>query len=156
MNKELQNLVDQFLTILHLYSVIGRKPIDYGTGDKLFFTEIRTIATVGKSGEINMTRLAEKMSVTRGAISQTVRKLMSKNLMERSNEESRKEIIIRLTQKGQAAYKGQQAFLWELFTFAETLYDRATPQDRELVKGLFEAIINNMHERVDALQGGKS
>lgn len=152
MNRELQKLVDHFLTILHLYSVISRKPIDYGTGDKLFFTEIRTISVVGKSKEINMTRLAEKMGVTKGAISQTVRKLVSKNLMEKSNARNRKEFILRLTPKGDAAYKGQEKYLWDIFSFAEKLYDRASVKDRELVKRLFDAIISNMQERVQALE----
>lgn len=64
MNNELQTLIDLFLKILHLYSVIGRKPKDYGTGDLLYFTEIHTITMVGKNNEINMTRLAEIMGVT--------------------------------------------------------------------------------------------
>jgi DNA-binding MarR family transcriptional regulator len=99
-----------------------------------------------------MTRLAEKMGVTKGAISQTVRKLVSKNLMVKSNTNNRKEFILKLTGKGEVAYKGQQSYLWEMFTFAETLYERASAQDRELVKGLFEAIIQNMKERVWALE----
>jgi len=152
MNKELQTLVDHFLAILHLYSVIARKPIDYGTNDRLYFTEIRTIATVGKSKEINMTRLAEKMFVTKGAISQTVTKLVSKNLMVKLNTNNKKEFILKLTRKGEVAYKGHESYMWDLFTFAETLYERASVQDRELVKGLFEAIIMNMQERARALE----
>ena len=152
MNSELQYLIDQFLKILHLYSVISRKPIDYGTGDKLYFTEIHTITTLGKNREINMTHLAEKMGVTRGAISQTIRKLVSKNLVLKTNTTNRKEFSIRLTEKGQIAYKGQMSFQREIFTFAETLYEKGSVQNRELVKGLFEAIIHNMQERVMAME----
>ena len=43
MENELQSLIDQFLNILHLYSVINRKPKDFGTGDLLRFSEIHTI-----------------------------------------------------------------------------------------------------------------
>lgn len=151
MNNELQQLIDQFLKILHLYAVISRKPVDYGTGDLLYFTEIHTISTIGKNKEINLIRLSEKMGVTRGAISQTVRKLVSKNLVLKSNT-NKKEFSLRLSEKGQIAYKGQMSFQREIFTFAETLYEKGSVQNRELVNGLFEAIIHNMQERVEAME----
>ncbi len=151
MNNELQTLIDLFLKILHLYSVIGRKPKDYGTGDLLYFTEIHTITMVGKNNEINMTRLAEIMGVTRGAISQTIRKLVHKNLIVKSNSTNRKEFNLKLSDKGNIVYKGQESFQRELFEFAATLYEKATPEDRKLVKQLFQAIIENMQERVIAL-----
>jgi len=151
MNNELQTLIDLFLKILHLYSVIGRKPKDYGTGDLLFFTEIHTITMVGKNREINMTQLADMMGVTKGAISQTIRKLVSKNFITKSNTNNRKEINLKLSDKGQIVYKGQESFQKELFTFAGTLYEKARPEDRELVNRLFLAISENMQSRVKAL-----
>ena len=151
MNNELQNLIDLFLKILHLYSVIGRKPKDYGTGDLLYFTEIHTITMVGRNKEVNMTQLADMMGVTKGAISQTIRKLVSKNFISKSNDNNRKEINLRLSEKGLIVYKGQETFQKELFTFAGSLYERARPEDRELVKRLFLAISDNMQSRVRAL-----
>ena len=151
MNNELQSLIDQFLKILHLYSVISRRPVDYGTGDLLYFTEIHTITTIGKNKEINLIRLAEKMGVTRGAVSQTIRKLVSKNLVLKTKA-NRKEFSLRLSDKGLIAYKGQMSFQREIFAFAETLYQKGSPQNRELVLGLFEAIIHNMQERLRAME----
>jgi DNA-binding MarR family transcriptional regulator len=151
MDSELQTLIDLFLKILHLYSVIGRKPKDYGTGDLLYVTEIHTITMVGKNREINMTQLADMMGVTKGAISQTIRKLVHKKLIIKSNTTNRKEFNLRLSEKGHIVYKGQEAFQKELFTFAGTLYDSASPEERELVKRLFLAISSNMESRVKAL-----
>jgi DNA-binding MarR family transcriptional regulator len=151
MDSELQTLIDLFLKILHLYSVIGRKPKDYGTGDLLYVTEIHTITMVGKNREINMTQLADMMGVTKGAISQTIRKLVHKKLILKSNTTNRKEFNLRLSEKGHIVYKGQEAFQKELFTFAWTLYDSASPEERELVKRLFLAISSNMESRVKAL-----
>jgi len=156
MNTELQFLIDQFLRILHLYSVISRRPADYGTGDLLYFTEIHTISTLGKNKEINMTRLAEKTGVTRGAVSQTIRKLVSKNLVVKSNTNNKKEFNLRLTEKGQVAYNGQRSFHREILTFAETLYEKGSLRDREMVTGLFEAIIYNMKQRLKAQEESKN
>jgi DNA-binding MarR family transcriptional regulator len=148
---ELQPLIDLFLRILHLYSVIERKPKDYGTGDLLHFTEVHTIAMVGKNKRVNMTRLAEMMGVTKGAISQTIRKLVTKNLILKENTTNRKEFSLTLSEKGQTVLKNQESFQKEVFDFAAKLYEQANPEDRELVYRLFVAISNNMEERVRAL-----
>ena len=151
MNTQLQELIDLFLKILHLYSVIGRKPKDYGTGDLLYFAEIHTISMVGKNREINMTQLADLMGVTRGAISQTIRKLVSKHLILKTRTTNNKEFNLRLSEKGMKVLKGQESFQQELFTFAGTLYEKASVHDVELVKRLFIAITENMQYRVTQL-----
>lgn len=149
---ELKHLIDLFLKILHLYSVINRKPKDYGTGDMLYLTEIHTIRIVGENENLNMTGLAKLMGVTRGAISQTMRKLVAKNYIIKENSgTNRKEFTLRLSEKGKIVFKGQESFQQELFSFAETLYDQAKASDRELVDRLFIAISENMEERVKAL-----
>jgi hypothetical protein len=43
MNKELKYLTDQFLKILNLCSVIGRKPKDYGTEIRLSLQSVDII-----------------------------------------------------------------------------------------------------------------
>lgn len=157
MNNELQTLIDLFLKILHLYSLISKKPKDYGTGDLLYFTEIHTITMVGKNRKINMTSLAGMMGVSKGAISQTIKKLVSKNLIVKTNLNNRKEINLSLSEKGRLAFKGQKSMQKEIFTFASALYNRGTPEQRELVRRLFIEISANMQMRVKALESpGKS
>ena len=151
MNSELQSLIDQFLKILHLYSVIIRKPKDYGTGDLLYLTEIHTLTMISKNDEVNLTQLAEIMGVTKGAISQTIRKLTVKNLIVKNNTTNRKEFNLKLSEKGKIVIRGLESFQQEIFAFAKGLYESAKPDDREMVKRLFTAISTNMEERVKAL-----
>jgi DNA-binding MarR family transcriptional regulator len=91
------------------------------------------------------------MGVTRGAISQTIRKLAGKNLIIKSNINNRKEINLKLSEKGMVVYRAQESFQKEIFTFAGSLYEQAKPEEREMVKRLFVAISNNMEARVKAL-----
>jgi DNA-binding MarR family transcriptional regulator len=151
MNSELQELIDMFLKILHLYSIIGRKPKDYGTGDLLYVTELHTITVVARHDHVNMTQLAEIMGVTKGAISQTIRKLVHKNLILKNNITNRKEVNLILSQKGRKVLDAQESFQKEIFTFAGALYEKARPEDRETVRRLFLAIAENMENRVRAL-----
>jgi len=149
MDKEIQELIDQFLRILHLYSLITRRPKDYGTGDMLYFTEVHTLAMIGRQGEVNVTRLAELMGVTKGAISQTIRKLTAKGLILRNQKKNKKEVFLNLTEKGITVYRAQESFRKELVEFAGSLYRKATPEDVELVRRLFDAILKNMKLRIN-------
>lgn len=151
MNGELRQLIDLFLKILHLYSVIGRKPKDYGTGDLLYFTEVHTITVVAGNDDVNMTQLAEIMGVTKGAISQTIRKLVHKNLIIKTNINNMKEVNLKLSEKGRRVVEAQESFQKEIFTFAGALYEKARPEDRDTVRRLFRAIVENMENRVKAL-----
>jgi DNA-binding MarR family transcriptional regulator len=98
-----------------------------------------------------MTQLADMMGVTKGAISQTIRKLVSKNFIIKSNDNNRKEINLKLSGKGLVVFKRQESFQKELFDFAGPLYEKADPKDREMVKRLFLAIIDNMQNRAKAV-----
>jgi DNA-binding MarR family transcriptional regulator len=151
MKNDLQELIDLFLRILHMYSVINRKPKDFGTGDLLYLTELHTLTMIAKNREVNLTRLAEIMGVTRGAISQTIRKLVSKNMVIKENATNRKEFNLSLSEKGKLVMKGQESLQKEIFSFAATLYEKAHPEDKDMVRRLFIAISDNMEERVKAL-----
>ena len=148
MENELQGLIDQFLKILNLYEVLGRKPKDYGSGDLLYLTEVHTISVVGKNESVNMTGLAELMGVTRGAISQTVRKLVSKGLILKLNSRNRKEINLSLSEKGKVVFRGLELHQKEIFAFAEPLYKAARKEETALVKRLFNNISANLEQRV--------
>ncbi len=76
---------------------------------------------------------------------------MHKNLIIRTNINNRKEVNLRLSEKGRIVLNAQESFQKEIFTFAGALYDKARPEDRETVRRLFLAIAGNMGERVKAL-----
>jgi DNA-binding MarR family transcriptional regulator len=148
MGTEVNDLVKLFLSILHMFSVIEKKPWDFGTGSKVYLVEIQTVSVIGEHPDINMTQLADMMCVTRGAISQTVRKLVAKRLVIRTNNRNQKEINLGLTEFGQTVSKAYQSRMQEVFTFADELYASATPAERDLVNRLFLQIHRNMKNRI--------
>ncbi len=146
MDPELRSMIDTFLKILHAYSAIEKKPKDLGTGDLLYVTEIHAISTIGKNPEINLTQLADMTGVTRSAISQTVKRLISKRYIARYNTRNKKEINLRLSDKGYLIFQAHIAFEKEIFAFAEKLYENARPEERDLVSRLFAAIYENIRK----------
>lgn len=149
MDNELQSIVDLFNKILHIYSIIDKKPKEYGTGDLLYVSEIHAIHVIGNWPEINMTQLAEISGITKGAISQTVKRLLAKRYIARYKTRNNKEVNLRLSDKGYIIFQGYQAFNNEMLVFAEKLYENASPRDREMVKRLFQIIYENMKQILD-------
>jgi len=84
---------------------------DFGTGVPLYRSEIHTIETIGKNPGINVTRLAERMGVTKGAVSQMLTRLAKKRLVERGRPPgSEKEVTIDLSDLGRRAFENHSAF----------------------------------------------
>ena len=73
-----QDFTETFLRIINKFKMLEKIPIDHGTGHLLYASEINTLEIIGKYSGINLTQLAEKRSVTIGAVSQIVAKLEKK------------------------------------------------------------------------------
>ena len=84
MNPEVARMVAMFMNILHTYSIIEKKPRDYGIGIKLTLSEVQIITQIGDNPGVNLTQLADITCVTRGAISQMMVKLAGKKLVVRA------------------------------------------------------------------------
>ena len=146
MDKDLQSIIDIFNRILHIYSIIDKKPKEYGTGELLYVSEIHTIHIIGINPEINMTQLAEMLGVTKGAISQIIKRLVTKRYIAKYKTRNNKEVNLRLSDKGYLIFQGYQSYNKEMLLFAEKLYDNASLKDTEMVKRLFLIIFENMKQ----------
>jgi DNA-binding MarR family transcriptional regulator len=149
MNEDLHSIIDLFTRILHVYSVIDKKPRDFGAGDRLYVSEIHAIHAIGSNPEINLTRLSELSGVTRGAVSQMVKRLVSKRYIARYRVKNNKEINLRLSDKGYLIFLQYEQFEKERYVFAEKLYERASKEEIDLIRNLFGIIYENMKQMAE-------
>lgn len=80
------------------------------------YSETHCIDFIGKLELPNVTKIAESMQMTRGAISKMTKKLLNKGLIEKySLETNKKEVYFRLTDSGMLLYKEHEKRhkLWE-------------------------------------------
>lgn len=97
--------------VIHKYNQWEKKKRTYGTEDLLSRAEIHTIAAVGDHVGINITVLAEKLGITKGAASQMIYKLVDKGAIEkRVSPDSDTEVSLTLTAKGRTNYEAHQAY----------------------------------------------
>lgn len=100
-----------FLKIINKYNILGKIPLDHGTGDLLFPAEVHTLEAIGRNPGVTVTALAEQQGVTKGAVSQVVGKLLRKGLLEkRRSAEDGKVLHLTLTARGQIVDQGHARF----------------------------------------------
>lgn len=91
--------------LINKYNQKTKTAKQYGTEDFLYSAEVHMIEIIGSYETITTTKLAEKLGITKGAVSQITRKLLEKKLiMKIPSNEKVNEILILLTDKGRMVY----------------------------------------------------
>jgi DNA-binding MarR family transcriptional regulator len=113
MNKadKIHDFKEAFLRIINKFRELEKIPIDHGTGDLLYASEINTLEIIGDSPGINLTQLAQKKGVTKSAVSQIVTKLVKKQLVvKKQSPDHEKVFLLELTDLGKVAYENHEKF----------------------------------------------
>lgn len=109
--EEMSPVLREFSRAMAKYSVIDRKPFDFGIGMKLFPSEIHMIMAVDVRDGAGVTELAEEFAITKGAVSQQVAKLVKKGLLVKETDpENRARVVIRTTELGHRANTNHMMF----------------------------------------------
>ena len=100
-NTELMNLFAEYMEKQEILSKLTEDKKLHGYN----YSEIHTIAAIGNLEEPNVTNIANRMNVTRGAISKITKKLLAQNLIEAYQQDgNRQKIFFRLTESGRFLY----------------------------------------------------
>ncbi|WP_320170224.1 MarR family winged helix-turn-helix transcriptional regulator [Maridesulfovibrio sp.] len=117
--------------------------VDFGTGHRLYPAEIHTIEAIGDSPEITVTRLAERMGVSKPTISERINKLSRKGLVSKGTKAGdAKAVPLCLTESGNAAYKGHADHHQQMFDLFVGKYG----DDAEAVLRKFSFAFKEMRE----------
>lgn len=124
--KSTRGMMMQFIRVNKKFQQFEKMPIEIGTGQKLYPSEIHILDAVGNGLGNNVTVLSQKFGITKGAVSQVVNKLYEKKLIGKERiQGSGKEVRLSLTKEGLRAFKIQDDFHRgienEFFNYFETL-----------------------------------
>ena len=99
-------------------------------------SEVHCIEYIGKNVDSNVTKLAESLYMTKGAISKITKKLIEKDFIESyQKSDNKKEIYFRLTEQGEVIYK---------------VHEELHKEFRERDKAVFEQVTE---EQIDSMLG---
>jgi DNA-binding MarR family transcriptional regulator len=113
--KTSSSIIEKYIVALtrltNKYAALAKAAVDFGTGETLTAVEIHSIEAVGRNKGITVSRLSDMFGVTKGAVSQIMRKLELKGYVSKTRQQdSWKEIDLSLTEKGRKAFRGHEAF----------------------------------------------
>lgn len=133
--------------LINKYNQKAQKPKSYGSNDVLYVAEVHMIDTIGRYEEINTTRLAELLGITKGAVSQTTSKLCKKNLIEKQPSKERKnEVQIRLTSTGKSVYDYHRKLHKDMQECITETIDSMSPEAVKGLKEIFTIIEQSLDE----------
>jgi DNA-binding MarR family transcriptional regulator len=111
----------------------------FGTGVLMHTKEIHTVQAIGRHPGINVTKLAEYGGVTKGAVSQTINKLVKKGLVRKTRIFGNdKEVILELTDLGRIGFQNHEKFHMDTLDMA-----------REYFGDQLESKLKNINSAVD-------
>ncbi|MCQ2009141.1 MAG: MarR family transcriptional regulator [Sporolactobacillus sp.] len=91
--------------------------------------EVHCIECIGKNVDPNVTKLAESLYMTRGAISKLTKKLIKKDLIESyQKRDNKKEIYFRLTNQGKVVYKIHEELHKEFQERDKVVFEQVTEE----------------------------
>jgi DNA-binding MarR family transcriptional regulator len=106
-----EEFMDTLARLFNKAAIIEREPVDTGDGTLLYTSEVHLIDMAGRFPAESMSALATRLGITRGAISQTVKKLEEKGYVERINPEgNNKTVYIRLTETGTRVFTWHRSY----------------------------------------------
>jgi DNA-binding MarR family transcriptional regulator len=101
----LHSLDARFKNLIKLSEKLEKIPRKFGTDGNLSSTEIHTIELVGENEGLSVTDIAKLQGVTKGAVSQTLKRLEYKGLtVKEEDPANNSRSIIGLTNKGKTAF----------------------------------------------------
>jgi DNA-binding MarR family transcriptional regulator len=99
-------IMELFLRVVNKYNALEKIPVRHPSGYGLYQSERHMLDRIGDNPDMNITDLARASGVTKGAISQIVKKLETKEIIRRYKKAANdKEVFIQLTEAGRVVYE---------------------------------------------------
>ena len=114
------------------------------------YSETHCIDYIGKTELPNVTKIADNMQMTRGAISKMTKKLLAKGLIEKYTLESnKKEVYFRLTESGTELYREHEKRhkLWEQRD--SKFLERYSPEEMEIITKFMKEFNIYLEEQIE-------
>lgn len=115
-------------------------------------SEVHYIECIGRNVDPNVTKLAESLYMTRGAISKMTKKLIEKGVIESYQKpDNKKEIYFRLTEKGQEVYKVHEEHHKKFQERDKAVFEQVTEEEFDSMIRFIENYSNHLDTEIKKL-----
>jgi len=148
-DKLFREFLESFNRIINKYNTINKIVFDYGSGDLLYPAEIHTLNAIDKYKDENITELGRRLGISKSAVSQVVNKLYKKKLINKYKErDNEKNILLKITDKGESALKGFNEFKSDIFHDLILELERLNTDQIDFLKYIFNKIEENLDYKI--------
>ncbi len=138
---------DIFIKVINAYIESEKVPIELPDGSLVYKSELHTVVEIGKSPGINVTELADRLSVTKGAISQVSRKLEKKALITRNKDfNNDKEIRLYLTTKGTILFEAHNDMIKQMSAEMESKLGNISHENYKFLQAFLNGILDHLRK----------
>jgi DNA-binding MarR family transcriptional regulator len=103
--KSSKKIMELFIQAVHRYNALEKIPVKAGSKHDLYHSERHFLDKIGDHPGVNVTEFARAVGITKGAVSQVVKKLENKGFVRRYKSSSNdKEVFLELTRAGRDIY----------------------------------------------------
>lgn len=137
-------------TVLKLQDQLEKKPQKFGTDDLLSFSEIHLIEVIGKIEGLSVTDIGKRMGVTKGAISQQLKKLETRGYsMKTIDPENQSRTIVHLTDLGRVAFAAHEKWHREMDGGFRHYIEHLGEEELEIITIFLESVERFLRKRIE-------
>ncbi len=112
-------------------------------------SEVHCIESIGRNVDSNVTKLAESLYMTRGAISKITKKLTEKGLIESYQKpDNKKEIYFRLTEQGEVINRIHEELHKEFQERDKAVFEHVTEEQLDSMLNFMEKYSRHLDEEI--------
>ncbi|MEN1966644.1 MarR family transcriptional regulator [Lentibacillus sp. N15] len=147
MNKE-EQLIINFRDLFNKLSWINKpKMEEHLKGYKP--SEVHCIESIEKNRDANLTKLAESLYMTRGAISKLTKRLINKGLIESYRKpDNKKEIYYRLTEQGKVIFNIHEELHKEFQERDKAVFENVTKEEVDTMLRFVESYRRHLDKEI--------
>ena len=120
----------KLLNVIARFNESDRKARNFGTDTVLHLSEIHLIEFIGDHGGLCVSEIARSTGVTKGAVSQTLKRLERKDFVVKSPDpENHSRTVVSLTEKGRTAYREHGKYHERIASLISRCLGESTPEE---------------------------
>jgi DNA-binding MarR family transcriptional regulator len=126
--------MEKLQTIFNQILFLERKNLLKSGDITLYPSEIHLLLVVNRDQPSNATKMAESLGITKGAVSQTLTRLVKKGILIKNKDPYNKnELTVSLTLAGKKAYDQYEKKCLSLFNQFENCFSNFSASEREII-----------------------
>ncbi len=133
---------DKFIQMNNKYNRLDTIDIEFVPGIKVSHVDAHLLALMSSNPLKKVSELAELFGVTKGAISQQIKKMEKRDLLKRvRHNDNFREVFIELTENGKTAVESHYKFHDLIFSNFSTGLESLTAENKQFIIHILDSVI---------------